>query len=131
MFLTACYTGMRTGEVFALTWNDIDFENCIIKISKTVYSKNKNDKGRWYLGTTKTEGSYREVYMCDTLYTVLQNYRKQQQFFRKSYGSNYRKYTLEPIKNKYGKVVEYKIVEGKYKKKNNVEIIFTRKMEVM
>ena len=23
-FLTACYTGMRTGEVFALTWNDID-----------------------------------------------------------------------------------------------------------
>lgn len=65
--------------------------------------------------------------MCDTLYKVLQNYRKQQQFFRKSYGSNYRKYTLESIKNKYGKVVEYKIVEGKYKKKNNVEMIFTRK----
>ena len=105
---------MRTGEVFALTWNDIDFEKRIIKISKTVYSKNKDNEGRWYLGTTKTEGSCREVYMCDTLYTVLQNYRKQQQFFRKSYGSNYRKYTLESIKNKYGKVVEYKIVEGKY-----------------
>ena len=33
-FLTACYTGMRTGEVFALTWDDIDLENRIIKISK-------------------------------------------------------------------------------------------------
>ena len=25
-FLTACYTGMRTGEVCALTWDDIDLE---------------------------------------------------------------------------------------------------------
>ena len=31
-FLTACYTGMRTGEVFALTWDDIDLEKRIIKI---------------------------------------------------------------------------------------------------
>lgn len=46
MFLTACYTGMRTGKVFALTWNDIDFENRIIKISKTVYSKTKDNEGR-------------------------------------------------------------------------------------
>lgn len=38
-FLTACYTGMRTGEVFALTWDDIDLENRIIKINKTVYAK--------------------------------------------------------------------------------------------
>ncbi len=27
--LTACYTGMRTGEVFALTWNDIDLSKLI------------------------------------------------------------------------------------------------------
>ena len=32
---------MRTGEVFALTWNDIDLENKIIKINKSVYSKIK------------------------------------------------------------------------------------------
>ncbi|MGM9879501.1 MAG: tyrosine-type recombinase/integrase [Bacilli bacterium] len=38
-FLTACYTGMRTGEVFALTWDDIDLDNRIIKINKTVYAK--------------------------------------------------------------------------------------------
>ena len=43
-FLTACYTGMRTGEVFALTWNDIDLDNRIIKINKTVYVKIKRKK---------------------------------------------------------------------------------------
>ena len=118
---------MRTGEVFALTWNDIDFENRIIKISKTVYPKIKDDKGRWFLGTTKTEVSCREVYIFDTLYKVLKNYRKEQESLKKSYGSDYIKYNLEPIKNKYGKVTEYKIIESKYKKKNNVEMIFTRK----
>jgi len=34
---------MRTGEVFALTWDDIDLENRIIKINKTVYEKDKEE----------------------------------------------------------------------------------------
>ena len=34
---------MRTGEVFALTWDDIDLDNRIIKISKTVYAKDKEE----------------------------------------------------------------------------------------
>ena len=34
---------MRTGEVFALTWDDIDLENRIIKIKKTVYAKDKEN----------------------------------------------------------------------------------------
>ena len=126
-FLTACYTGMRTGEVFALTWEDIDLDNRIIKINKTVYAKNNEKKGRWYLGTTKTLGSCREVYICDTLYKVLYNYKKQQQLYKRIYGNNYKKYSLEPIKNKYGKVVEYKIIETKYKNENNIEMVFTRK----
>lgn len=66
---------MRTGEVFALTWDDIDFDNRIININKTVYAKDKEEKGRWYLGTTKTLGSQREVYICDSLYTILIAYK--------------------------------------------------------
>ncbi len=96
-------------------------------INKTVYSKLKDEKGRWFLGTTKTEGSWREVCICDTLYKALCNYKKQQQLYKKKYGNNYKKYSLEPIKNKYGKIVEYKIIESKYKNRNNVEMVFTRK----
>ena len=103
---------MRTGEVFALTWDDIDLDNRIIKINKTVYSKDKEEKGRWYLGTTKTIGSQRDVYICDTLYNILLDYKNTQDNYKKQYSKNYKKHVLEEVKNKYGKLVEYKIVES-------------------
>lgn len=52
-FLTACYTGMRTGEVFALTWDDIDLENRIIKINKTVYAKDKEEREDGFWGALR------------------------------------------------------------------------------
>ena len=117
---------MRTGEVFALTWEDIDLENRVIKISKTAYAKDKEEKGRWYLGTTKTVGSQREVYICDTLYKTLLDYKNTQDNYKKQCGKNYKKYILEEIKNKYGKLVEYKIVECN-SKNNRVNMVFIRK----
>lgn len=117
---------MRTGEVFALTWNDIDLENRIIKINKTVYAKDKEENGRWYLGTTKTIGSSREVYICDTLYSVLFEYKKLQVKYKKEYGKKYKRYILKEIKNKYGRLVEYKVIQSS-PKHNGVEMVFTRK----
>ena len=117
---------MRTGEVFALTWDDIDLDNRIIKINKTVYAKDKEANGRWYLGTTKTIGSHREVYICATLYSFLFKYKELQNNYKKKYGKNYKHYTLEEVKNKYGKLVEYKITESN-SKRNRVEMVFTRK----
>ncbi len=117
---------MRTGEVFALTWDDIDLYNRIIKISKTVYAKDKEEKGRWYLGTTKTIGSQREVYISDTLYKILLDYKKLQDNYKNQYGKDYKRYVLEEVKNKYGKLVEYKIVESK-SRHNKIEMVFTRK----
>ena len=81
---------MRTGEVFALTWNDIDLESRIIKVNKTVYAKNKNPIGRWYIGTTKTEGSEREIYICDTLYSILFDYKEQQDRNKKKFAFSFR-----------------------------------------
>ena len=117
---------MRTGEVFALTWDDVDLDNRIIKINKTAYAKDKEEKGRWYLGTTKTIGSQREVYICDTLYKILLDYKKIKDDYKKQYGKNYKKYVLEEVKNKYGKLVEYRIVESN-SKHNRVEMVFNRK----
>ena len=125
-FITACYTGMRTGEVFALTWDDIDLDNRVIKINKTVYAKDKENKGRWYLGTTKTTGSCREVYICDTLHSMLCDYKKLQNKYRKEYGKKYKQYIIEEVRNKYGKLVEYKIIQTNVKR-NYIEMVFTRK----
>ena len=83
---------MRTGEVFALPWDDIDLENRIIKINKTVYAKDKEENGRWYLGTAKTMGSHREIYIYDTLYSVLSDYKKLQVKYKKEYGKKYKRY---------------------------------------
>lgn len=117
---------MRTGEVFALTWNDIDLDNRIIKISKTVYAKDKEEKGRWYLGTTKTVGSQREVYICDTLYKILLDYKKIKDNYKKQYDKNYKRYILEEVENKYCKLVEYRILESN-SRHNKIDMVFTRK----
>ena len=38
-FLTLYYSGMRKGELLALTWGDIDFDSNTINIDKTVYNR--------------------------------------------------------------------------------------------
>lgn len=117
---------MRTGEVFALTWNDIYLDKRTIKINKTAYAKEKSDNGRWYLGTTRTIGSAREVYICDALFSVLSNYKKLQNKYKKEYRKMYKYYILKEVKNKYGKLVKYKVIESNYKC-NRSELIFTKK----
>lgn len=119
---------MRTGEVLALTWDDMDFQERKIKVNKTVYSKLKDDKGRWFLGSTKTEGSCREVYINNTLLKALKNYKQKQKKHQKEYGQKYYYYHLENVQNNYGKVIEYRIIETKRKSKklNKVNMVFTK-----
>lgn len=78
------------------------------------------------MGTTKIVGSPREVYICDTLYSVSSDYRELQNKNKTQYGKNYKRYILKKVKNKFGKLVEYTIVESYYKN-NKVEIVFIRK----
>ena len=111
---------MRTGEVFALTCEDVDFENKTIRINKAVYCKIKDNEGRWFLGTTKTVGSSRIIYMCDTLYEILSKFKKYQDINRRFYKSKYKYYYLEQVK-KYRKLIEWK------NKKENIEMFFVKK----
>ena len=128
-FLTACYTGLRTGEIFALTWEDIDFINKTINVKHNVYAKNKDDKGKWFIGDTKTQSGERQVYICNTLLKVLKNYKKQQDTNRKKYKKEYYNYCLEEVKNKYGKIIEHRIIEfkGKARLHNKINLVFINK----
>lgn len=127
-FLTAYCTGLRVAEVFALTWDDIDFENRVINVKHTVYDKPDDSKGRWYIGTTKTKQGTRQINMSTTLYNALMNYKKKQQYMKKLYGKEYLTYHFEDVLNKYGKVVEQRIVKniGNVLQINKADMVFTR-----
>lgn len=127
-FITSCFTGMRTGEVCALTWNDIDFTNRVINVRHTVYDKPNDGKGRWYIGTTKTKQGTRQINMSTTLYNALINYKKKQQCLKKVFGNEYYTYYFEKVLNKYGKVTEKRIIqnEGNILQINKADMVFTR-----
>ena len=94
-FLTSCYTGMRTGEVFALTWEDIDLDKGTVNIKHSVYDKAKDNKGRWFLGQTKTYSGTRTIYIGNTLKEALTNYKKRQDYLKEVFGQQYKYYHLE------------------------------------
>lgn len=127
-FLTSCFTGMRTGEVFALTWEDIDLENQIIHIKHSIYDKVKDENGRWYIGTTKTISGTRDVYISSTLLLALKNYKRKQDYLKKIYGKKYIYYHTEEVRNNYGKVIETRIVKNKkgYKYDSNIDLVFVK-----
>ena len=62
-FIVALHTGMRIGELAALRWNDIDWDNNVIHVTRTlVYQKYENDTGKtFHFESPKTESSCREI----------------------------------------------------------------------
>lgn len=65
LYNVAVNTGLRPGELFALTENDLNFENGYISVTKTlVYQKYLDDAGKtFHLEPPKTKQSYRKVPM--------------------------------------------------------------------
>ena len=60
----ACYTGLRIGEVFVLTWQDIDRKEQTITVRRSMHCNEVRHKME--LGTTK-RGKVRTADFCDTL----------------------------------------------------------------
>lgn len=122
-FLTAYCTGLRIAEVFALTWDDIDFKNKTISVNKNILKKNQagGTKGRhlsgnsttvWYFGTCKTQTSYRTVPIGDTLLNALKEYKEEQEMHKQNYGDTYMKHYKKNVINPYNKKPETKIVNA-------------------
>lgn len=69
-FQTLFWTGLRIGELLALTREDIDLEKKILRVNKSY----QRLKGRDIITTPKTPRSNRIIEISDNLVNVLENY---------------------------------------------------------
>lgn len=86
IFLFGIMTGMRIGEILALTWQDINFDKRQITINKNIL-KNLN-----IIDTPKNATSIRDIFISDDLFNLLKEYQKRQNQNKLLYGSEYIKY---------------------------------------
>lgn len=79
--ITLLRTGMRKGELIALHWDDINFKDKTISITKT-----RSSHG---VKPPKTKRSMRTISIDDTLVTELKKYQTWQKRNKLKYGANY------------------------------------------
>lgn len=71
MFRLLAFTGIRKGELLALFWSDIDFEEETLRIRKTL----AETKGKRLLQTPKSPASRRVISLDQTTLSVLEKWR--------------------------------------------------------
>jgi integrase len=81
------YTGMRRGEVCALTWDDIDLNKKTIEVNKTMILNRSN---KYDLTEPKTQASYRIISIGDSLLKILKDHRIFQKEMKLKLGEFYR-----------------------------------------
>lgn len=101
--LIGFHTGLRIGEVFALTWEDIDFENSTLTVNKQVIKRNygmsplktlqekgkKEEKSGWYFESTKTYSSKRIIRLDSLVLEALRKEKEKQFKSSEEYGEHY------------------------------------------
>ena len=122
--LIGFHTGLRIGEVYALTWEDIDFNEKTLDVNKLVYKRNygvdvrqvmkqkgkREEKSAWYFGDTKTKSSVRKIKIGDTLIKELKEYKKFQLEQQLLYGEYYTQIFKKEEKDEKGNTI-YRLIE--------------------
>ena len=75
-FVICLYTGIRLGELLALTWNDIDFAKGLMSITKTTYRIKENGVPRIVVDEPKTKNSIRVIPLSKNLLDLLKKIKK-------------------------------------------------------
>lgn len=84
--MIAYHSGLRIGEVYGLTWDDIDFETDTIHVRKQL----KQYKNEFYFSDLKNTSSERDVIVTKKLMTTLKEEYEKQQTEREILGKDYR-----------------------------------------
>ena len=70
------YTGIRIGELLALTWDDIDFDKSILSINKSVCTIKLNNKTTLHIDEPKTKSSNRIIPIPKQLLSYLRKIKR-------------------------------------------------------
>lgn len=85
--LNLCWIfGLRLGEVCALTWNDIDFDDCIVKIEKQIITQKS---GGFRIDYPKTKNSIRSIPFGPNVREYLLKEKMRQEAAEAEYGEFY------------------------------------------
>ncbi len=75
-YALSLYTGMRLGEIGALRWDDVDFNNKVIHVRGTLVGWLKGTPA--YITEPKTAASIRDIPMIEAAYNLLKLQKKEQ-----------------------------------------------------
>lgn len=105
MFMLLFYSGARIGEVLALTWSDVDFEDHIIDINKRYY--------RTTINTPKNKSSVRKLKIPNhTVDLIKKLYRRR---FKDDYfifGEFYKPLNQSTVSSQFHKYLDRFIIDG-------------------
>lgn len=82
IFIFALFTGMRQGEILALTHGDIDFASMQINVSKSLNRVTVDGKNQLLITPTKTKASIRKIPIMNDLVDNLKEHIKKEQIKR-------------------------------------------------
>jgi integrase len=72
LYVLAVHTGMRQGELLALRWQDVDIENAVVSIRRTL----SRSGGRVVFGEPKTKKSRRSICLTPQAVEALRSHLK-------------------------------------------------------
>jgi integrase len=93
----AYYTGLRIGEVCALTWQDIDLNEQCLTVRRSM--RYNGTRHKLEIGATKRK-KVRTVDFCDTLAEILRQAKREQARNSLKYGALYRLNYCKAVKEK-------------------------------
>ena len=84
LIVTAIFTGLRSGELLGLTWDSVDFENGLIRVTKQLAQPRK--KGEVFRFATPKNSKPRTIAPAPTVFQVLKKHKEEQEAQRKALG---------------------------------------------
>lgn len=106
-------TGLRTGELVGLKWEDVDFENKTVKIQRSM--EYRHSSGVWRVGEPKSKSGYRTIPLTDEAVRILKTQMEKNKKI-KEISPEWSEYVFlcrkgEPVKNSTYDAALFKICE--------------------